>query len=63
MKAIAYEMVVFDSGPEHATYEEAERDWATREAWDGSTGHKPHCRAVPQNIRGIVQTGPCTCKH
>lgn len=36
--------------------------WAKMEAWDGSTGHDPHCRAIPQNIRGFANSsGPCNC--
>jgi hypothetical protein len=37
-------------------------EWASIPAWDGSTGHDPHCRAISQNIRGTMQTGPCNCK-
>ncbi len=38
-------------------------EWAMKEAWDGSTGHDVHCRAIPQNIRGFEgRTGPCNCK-
>ncbi len=37
-------------------------EWAKKEAWDGSIGHDPFCRAIPQNIHGIENSsGPCNC--
>jgi len=38
-------------------------EWSNKKAWDGTTGHGPHCRAIEQNIRGVMQTGPCNCNH